>query len=204
MDHNARKYLQEKLPRTACVLNILIISDHHLWKWNVTTSAVGLKNSHIPKNLTKNGEPQKSSWECRRRNLIFWKADVTWFHHQLTFGKIFNAGNSCLYDWLLLSLQSHFIQVHQTLGDRHMPVFSNSVGDDEIVVLLALAWLVRSQYSIQKGQINQGRQLCQSHLSPSFFDHWNSEVRKKFCDSWESYVNTMGNATVLNKRESKF
>ena len=42
-------------------------SMHHLWRRNVTTSMVGLKKGHICKNLTQNGEPQRSSWERRRR-----------------------------------------------------------------------------------------------------------------------------------------
>ena len=41
-------------------------SMHHPWRWNVTTSIVGLKKGHICKNLTKNGESQKRSWEHRR------------------------------------------------------------------------------------------------------------------------------------------
>ena len=39
----------------------------HPRRWNVTASMVGLKNGHIRKNLTQNGEPQYYSWECRRR-----------------------------------------------------------------------------------------------------------------------------------------
>ena len=37
-------------------------SIHHPQRWNVTTSMVGLKNGHIRKNLTQNGEPQRPSW----------------------------------------------------------------------------------------------------------------------------------------------
>ena len=33
----------------------------------LATSMVGLKNGHICKNLTKNGEPQRYSWEHRKR-----------------------------------------------------------------------------------------------------------------------------------------
>ena len=57
---------------------------HHPRRQNVTTSMVGLKNSHIRKNLTQNGEPQRYSWECRRRrstclnfHVLFFKL---WFH----------------------------------------------------------------------------------------------------------------------------
>ena len=39
----------------------------HPQRRNVTTSVVGLKNCHIHKNLTQNGEPQKYSWGMRRR-----------------------------------------------------------------------------------------------------------------------------------------
>ena len=46
-------------------------SMHHPWKWNVTTSMVGLKNNHIGKNLTQNDEPQGYRWECRRRTYNF-------------------------------------------------------------------------------------------------------------------------------------
>ena len=34
---------------------------------NATTSMVGLKNGHIRKNLTKNGEPQRSSWGTQKK-----------------------------------------------------------------------------------------------------------------------------------------
>ena len=34
---------------------------------NVTTSMVGLGNGHIRKNLTKNGEPQRSSWGTQKK-----------------------------------------------------------------------------------------------------------------------------------------
>ena len=36
-------------------------------RWNVATTMVRFKNSHIRKNLTQNGETQRCSWECRRR-----------------------------------------------------------------------------------------------------------------------------------------
>ena len=42
-------------------------SKHHPRRRNVTTAMVGLKKGHIRKNLTKNGEPQRYSWERRRR-----------------------------------------------------------------------------------------------------------------------------------------
>ena len=42
-------------------------SMHHPRRQNVTTSMVGLKSGDILKNLTQNGEPQRYSWECRRR-----------------------------------------------------------------------------------------------------------------------------------------
>ena len=42
-------------------------SMHHPWRWNVTTSVVGLKNVHIRKNLTQSGEPQRYNSECRKR-----------------------------------------------------------------------------------------------------------------------------------------
>ena len=47
---------------------------HHPWRLNVTTSMVGLKNSHICTNLTKNDEPQRYSWESRRkrRRMYYW------------------------------------------------------------------------------------------------------------------------------------
>ena len=44
-------------------------SMHHPWRWNVTASMVGLKKSHIRKNLTQNGEPQRFSWGRRRRRI---------------------------------------------------------------------------------------------------------------------------------------
>ena len=34
---------------------------------NVTTGMVGLKNSHIHKNLTHNGEPQRYSWGTQKK-----------------------------------------------------------------------------------------------------------------------------------------
>ena len=42
-------------------------SMHHPQRQNVTTSMVGLKNGHIHKNLTQNGEPQKSSWGVQKK-----------------------------------------------------------------------------------------------------------------------------------------
>ena len=53
---------------------------HYPRRWNVTTSMVRLKNGHVRKNLTQNGEPQRYSWgtqkkkrECnlRRRDYLF-------------------------------------------------------------------------------------------------------------------------------------
>ena len=50
-------------------------STHHPQRRKVTTSVVGLKNNHIRKNLAQKGDPQRYSWEHRRRNrrfLIAW------------------------------------------------------------------------------------------------------------------------------------
>ena len=59
-------------PRWASAGNKNTRSTHHPQRWNVTTSVVRLKNSHIhththTKYLTRNGEPQRYSWECRWR-----------------------------------------------------------------------------------------------------------------------------------------
>ena len=62
---------------------------HHPRRRNVTTSMVGLKtktkpqNGHISKNLTKNGEPQRYSWERRRRRI--WRL----YQHHLAFFHVF-------------------------------------------------------------------------------------------------------------------
>ena len=40
---------------------------HHPWRQNVTTSRVGLKNGHICKNLTQNGEAQRYSWGMQKK-----------------------------------------------------------------------------------------------------------------------------------------
>ena len=53
-------------PRQVNAGNKSTPSMHHARKWNVTTLMVGLKNSHICKNLTKTGEPQRYSWEYRK------------------------------------------------------------------------------------------------------------------------------------------
>ena len=45
-------------------------SMHHSWRQNVTISMVGLRNGYICKNLTQNCEPQKYSWECRRKRRL--------------------------------------------------------------------------------------------------------------------------------------
>ena len=42
-------------------------STHHPRRRNVTTLMVGLKNGHIRKNLTKNGEPQRYSWGTQKK-----------------------------------------------------------------------------------------------------------------------------------------
>ena len=42
----------------------------HPRRRNVTTSKVGLGNGHIRKNLTKNGEPQRSSWGMQKKKKI--------------------------------------------------------------------------------------------------------------------------------------
>ena len=39
----------------------------HPRRRNVTTSMVGLENSHIHKNLTKNGELQRYSWGMQKK-----------------------------------------------------------------------------------------------------------------------------------------
>ena len=56
-------------PRWVNPGNKKIPSMHHPQGRNMTTSMVGLENGPIHKNLTKNGEPQRYSWECRRRRL---------------------------------------------------------------------------------------------------------------------------------------
>ena len=45
-------------------------SMHHRRRRNVTTSMDGLKNGHILKNLTKNGEPQRSSWWTQKMMMM--------------------------------------------------------------------------------------------------------------------------------------
>ena len=47
-------------------------------KTESTTSTVGLKYGHIRKNLTKNGEPQRHSWEGRRRRRKISKIRYQW------------------------------------------------------------------------------------------------------------------------------
>ena len=46
---------------------IKYIDNSHPRRQNLTTSMVGWKHGHIHKNVTKNGEPQTSSWESKRR-----------------------------------------------------------------------------------------------------------------------------------------
>ena len=43
------------------------ILSHRLKRWNVMTSMVGLKNGHIRKNLTQNGETQRYSWGTQKK-----------------------------------------------------------------------------------------------------------------------------------------
>ena len=43
------------------------LSMHRPRRRNVTTSMVGLKNGHIRKNLTQNGEPQRHSWGTQKK-----------------------------------------------------------------------------------------------------------------------------------------
>ena len=51
-------------------------SMHHPRRRNVTTSTVGLKNSHIRKNLTLNDEPQRYSWKHRRKRRMVKPRDI--------------------------------------------------------------------------------------------------------------------------------
>ena len=51
-------------------------SMHHPRRWNVTTSAVGLKNGHIHKSLIPNGEPQRYSWGTQKK-----KPALLWMQH---------------------------------------------------------------------------------------------------------------------------
>ena len=44
---------------------------YHPQRRNVTTSMFGLKNDHMRKNLTQNGEPQRSSWGSRKEIMYF-------------------------------------------------------------------------------------------------------------------------------------
>ena len=64
------------LPHQGKLNNLFLFAVHccsyyhvHPRRQDVTTSMVGLKNGHIRKNLTQNGEPQRNSWERRRRRL---------------------------------------------------------------------------------------------------------------------------------------
>ena len=54
-------------PRWVNASNKNTPSMHHPQRQNVTTSMVGLKNSHIGKNLTQNGEPQRYSWGTQKK-----------------------------------------------------------------------------------------------------------------------------------------
>ena len=56
------------------------LSVVHPWRGNVTISMIGLENGYISKHLTQNGEPQRYSWEHRRRSLLSWLAheSLTW------------------------------------------------------------------------------------------------------------------------------
>ena len=64
------KRSQHSYPRQVNAGKKKIPSMHHSRRRNVTTSMVGLKNGHICKNLTKNGEPQRYSWgmQMKKRN----------------------------------------------------------------------------------------------------------------------------------------
>ena len=42
----------------------------HPWRRNVTTSMFGLKNGHICKNLTQDGEPQRFSWRTQKKKEV--------------------------------------------------------------------------------------------------------------------------------------
>ena len=74
--------LWHSCPRWVNVGNKDTPSVHHPWRWNVTTSIAGLKNGHIDKNLTQNGEPQRYYWEHRRSRNISSKMvnprDLAW------------------------------------------------------------------------------------------------------------------------------
>ena len=52
-------------------------SMHHPRRWNVTTSMVGLRNGHICKILTKNGEPRGIAEEHRRRRMLIVKNEFS-------------------------------------------------------------------------------------------------------------------------------
>ena len=54
-------------PRRVNASNKNTTSIQHPWRWNVTTSVVGLKNGHIRKSLTQNGEPQRHSWGTQKK-----------------------------------------------------------------------------------------------------------------------------------------
>ena len=41
--------------------------DRYPWRRNMTTSMVGLKNGHMRKYLTQNGEPQRPSWGGQKK-----------------------------------------------------------------------------------------------------------------------------------------
>ena len=57
----------QSCPRWMNASNKNTPSMHHPWRQNVTTSMVALKNGHIRKNLTKNGEPQRYSWGTQKK-----------------------------------------------------------------------------------------------------------------------------------------
>ena len=54
-------------PRQVIAGNKNTPSMHHPPRRNVTTSVAGFKNGHIGKNLTQNGEPQRSSWGMQKK-----------------------------------------------------------------------------------------------------------------------------------------
>ena len=61
------KWSWHSCPRYVNAGNKNIPSMYHLGRRSVTTSIVGLKNGHIRKNVTQNGEPQRSGWGMQKK-----------------------------------------------------------------------------------------------------------------------------------------
>ena len=124
-----QKILTLICPRRVNASNKNTSSMHHPRRRNVTTSVVGLKNGHIRKNLTQNGEPQRYRRGTQQQQQNEWKKG--YMHLGFIFSKtgvLLSVSAGCVMAVLLIAMLSLLPQTeHSPLSQCQPPCMCNLI-----------------------------------------------------------------------------